>query len=208
MSHITFPDIPVHSMNFRCERIIAESISPFSFNSQTYDWGAARWQGELTFETYAFGDRADDRAALKAFLMECNGKVNTFNYGDAEYLAFGGRGVLTGTPLVKGASQSGKTLLTDGWTPGTTNIVKGGDYIQLLTTSSAQLYMVTSNANSDGSGNATLQLNRPLLTTPADNAVITVASPKGVFKLADNNMGWQADPSGRSKIVIPIVEAL
>lgn len=207
MSHITFPDIQAYSIDFRCEYVVAENTSPFSLSAQTYDWGAARWQGEVTFETFAY-NTPSERAALKAFLMACNGKTNTFNYGDAEYLAFGAQGVATGTPLVKGAAQVGKSLLTDGWTISTTGIVKAGDYIQLGTGVNAQLYMVIADANSDGSGNATLSLNRPLLTSPADNSSIVVTGAKGVFRLSENINGWQADPSGRGRIIIPIVEAL
>lgn len=207
MSLITFPNIVPTSAGFRCNYVIAESESPFTLTSQVYDWGGSRWEGELVFETYAY-DKPDERAELKAFISALKGKANVFNYGDPEYLVFGARGVATGTPLVKGGSQTGVTLETDGWTINTTGIVKAADYIQLGTSDNAQLYQVLSDANSDGSGNATLTLNRPLITSPADNAAIVITGAKGVFRLAENIIGWEADSTGRSKIVLPFKEAL
>ena len=207
MSLITFPSVIPTSAGFRCNYVIAESVSPFSLTSQVYDWGGSRWEGEMTFETFAY-DKPDERAELKAFISSLKGKANVFNYGDPEYLQFGNRGVATGTPLVKGGSQTGVTLETDGWTTGVTGIVKAADYIQLGTGVNAELYQVIADADSDGSGNATLTLNRPLITSPSDNAAIVVTGAKGVFRLAENATGWDADSTGRSRIVLPFVEAL
>ena len=207
MSLITFPSVSAYSVDFRCQFVVAESTSPFTLSSQVYNWGSARWEGEITFETFAYSSPAE-KAELRAFLMACNGKANTFNIGDPEYTTFGKRGVGTGTPLVNGGTQTGKSLITDGWTNSTTNIMRAGDMIQLGSGLTAQLYMLTADVNSNGSGQATLSLNRPLLSSPADNAAIVVNNPVGHFRLADNNIGWQGNPSGRSKIVIPIIEAI
>ncbi len=60
------------------------------------------------------------------------------------------RGAATGTPLVKGASQTGNTLTTDGWTTGVTGILKAGDWIQLGTGSTSTLHKLQQAADSDG----------------------------------------------------------
>lgn len=76
-----------------------------------------------------------------------------------------------GSPLVKGASQTGEDLLTDGWSNSITNVMRAGDVLTIANQN--VLYQSVNDVNSDGSGNATIKLNPPLVASPADNAVIT-----------------------------------
>lgn len=124
------------------------------------------------------------------------GSVAGFDtYNDQNIVAHT-KGTATGTPLINGASQTGSSLVTDGWTASQTPILKKGDVFTLagvhsvnpvsyLSTGNLQQFTVTADANSDGSGNATLSIS-PAITTsgayqtvdasPADNAAITVLS--------------------------------
>lgn len=125
-----------------------------------------------------------------------------------------------GTPLINGASQATtytaantaatqtgpalgqQTLVTDGWSASRTGLLKRGDVIEIAgvysvntvtkqSTGQLQQFSLVTDANSDGSGNATLTITPPLITTgnyqtvdsaPADNAVITVkGAANGVF---------------------------
>lgn len=113
-------------------------------------------------------------------------------------------GALGGTPLVNGGSQSvtyntarntwSQSLITDGWTASVGNRLNAGDIITIAnvfavnpstkqSTGRLQTFTVLSNAASDGSGNATLTISPPIITSgafqtvtaaPADNAAITV----------------------------------
>jgi hypothetical protein len=123
-----------------------------------------------------------------AFMLSLNGMQGTFLLGDP--LGTTARGIKTGTPLVNGASQTGSSLITDGWTASQTGILKAGDYIQLGSGSSSKLYKILADKNSDGSGNATFDIFPAINTAVADNAAITIASPKGLFRLASNEMGF------------------
>lgn len=109
-------------------------------------------------------------------------------------------GVATGTPLVNGASQTGSSLATDGWTNDTTGILLDGDIITLAGVNSVnprskqdngvlQQFVVTADANSGATtGPATLSIS-PAITTsgayqtvtasPADDAAITVLGTGG-----------------------------
>jgi len=82
-----------------------------------------------------------------------------------------------GTPLVKVASQTGTSLNTDGWTASTA-VMKAGDCFTLagITT----LFRVVSNATSDGSGDATLTIQPPIVVgaSPADDAALTRTGAK------------------------------
>jgi len=135
-----------------------------------------------------------------------NGQYGTFLLGDPANTA--PRGVGTGTPLVKGGSQTGDSLITDGWTNSTTGILKAGDWIQLGSGSSSRLHKVLDDVNSDSGGNATLTIWPSLRSSPADNAVITVNSPKGQWRLATNEMQYSIDEASVYGITFACVEAL
>lgn len=109
-----------------------------------------------------------------------------------------------GTPLVNGASQAStytatrdtnkQNLVTDGWTASKTGLLKKGDIITIAgvyavnpisrqSTGNLKTFVVTADCDSDGSGNATLSITPPIITSgafqtvsgaPADNAAITV----------------------------------
>lgn len=118
-----------------------------------------------------------------------------------------------GTPLINGASQNGDVLVTDGWDSGVTGILKMGDVFTIAgvyeinpqsyaSTGRLQNFVVTEDANSDGSGNVAVRISPSIndgsLTTvdaegnslslrayqnvseaPADNAAITVMGSAG-----------------------------
>lgn len=103
-------------------------------------------------------------------------------------------GTKDGTPLVNGASQTGSSLVTDGWTASSA-VLKRGDIITIegvyrvhpetkQSTGVLQQFVVTEDVTADGSGNATVKISPSIVTTgafknvsgsPADNAQISVA---------------------------------
>jgi hypothetical protein len=111
-------------------------------------------------------------------------------------------GPLGGTPLINGASQNSnstpqantQSLITDGWTAAAAARLKAGDVITIANvyavndkTKSAYTYLkqftVTADVSSDGSGNATLTIAPPIVTSgpyqnvsaaAADNAAISI----------------------------------
>ncbi len=113
-------------------------------------------------------------------------------------------GPLGGTPLVKGASQNvtyatakdtwSQTLITDGWTAAAAARLKAGDIITLdavfavnpntkASTGRLQTFTVLADASSNGSGQATITISPPIITSgafqtvtnaPADTAPILV----------------------------------
>ncbi|MEK9722042.1 MAG: P22 phage major capsid protein family protein [Rhodospirillaceae bacterium] len=120
--------------------------------------------------------------------------VAGFNWSMDQNVATHTVGAYTGTPLVNGASQTGSSLVTDGWGTSITGVLKQGDIITLASVNGVnpvsksnnsvlQQFVVTADVNSDGSGNATIPIY-PAITTsgasqtvtgsPADNAAITV----------------------------------
>ena len=90
-------------------------------------------------------------------------------------------GTFTGTPLVNGASQSGSSIVTDGWTAG--DVLNAGDVISFVSTSTpvnalnpasyqntgaAAQFVVTATTTADGSGNMTIPI-APAIVGPASS---------------------------------------
>lgn len=104
-------------------------------------------------------------------------------------------GPLGGTPLVNGASQTGASLVTDGWTAAAASRLKQGDVFTIANvfhvnpqnrsnTGVLQQFVATSDVSSDGSGNATIPISPSITTSgafqtvnasPADNAALTIS---------------------------------
>lgn len=130
-------------------------------------------------------------APWRAFFALLEGSANTFNAYDPENLS--PQGVATGTPLVNGGSQTGSSLVTDGWTASTTNILMAGDYIKV----NGELKMVTSNVNSDSGGNATINIKPALRNSPSDDDAITVNNLTiEMFVLENDITSWEIDKNG------------
>ena len=86
-----------------------------------------------------------------------------------QYLTANGAG--GGTPLVNGGSQTGNTVNTDGW-PNSTLVLKAGDLVKFGTLN--LVYEMQADANSNGSGQATLSVDPLVISggSPADNATV------------------------------------
>ena len=163
--------------------------SPFNKETQRYLLGGARWKASFTLPRM---DR-DQQAAWRSFFDRLEGSYGTFNAYDPDYYGKP-RGNPSGTPLVNGASQTGSSLITDGWTASTT-ILKIGDYF----TVNGELKRVTADATSDGSGNATLSFKPALRNSPGDNAALTVRTATCLMVLADDMQAmWDTDERGIS----------
>ena len=108
-------------------------------------------------------------------------------------------GALGGTPLVNGASQSGSTLVTDGWTAAAATRLNVGDVFTIAnvfavnpqnrqSTGQLRQFVVTALGVSDGSGNMTISISPSIVgpngttatqyqnvdSLPADNAALTI----------------------------------
>jgi hypothetical protein len=117
-----------------------------------------------------------------------------------------------GTPLLNGAPANGaSTVVTDGWTAAAANRVKAGDVFTIAnvykvnpitkqSTGILQQFVVTADAASDGSGNATLSISPSIYSSgplqnvsaaPADNAAMTFL--QGASTVTQNNILMHKD---------------
>ena len=129
------------------------------------------------------------------------GRARGFDWRESENIKLHTVGAQGGTPVVNGASQTGSSLNTDGWTASVTGLLKEGDVftiadvyavnpVSFQSTGKLQQFVVTSDVNSDGSGEASLGIYPAIITSgatqtvsaaPVDNAAITVLGSSGAI---------------------------
>lgn len=155
--------------------------------------------------------------ARKAIEEAMVGRYGRFDIFESNSLATHTVGVATGTPLVDGATQnvtyaaSGdawtQSLVTDGWTNDTADILLAGDVITIAgvnavnrrtrqDTGDLQTFTVISDvASGSTTGPATLTISPPMITSgpyqtvtaaPADDAAITVKTGTGGVSYPQN----------------------
>jgi hypothetical protein len=157
--------------------------SPLNRVTQRLELQGQRWRATWTLPPMSKANAAP----WIAFFMKLKGTVNTFTASDPDWQT--NLGAWSGTPLVKGASQTGNSLIIDGCTAGVTGWAKAGDYFNV----SGKLRRVTADANSNGSGEVTLSFEPPIYTAPADNAAITKNPATVEMRLLDDGAGeWES----------------
>lgn len=199
---LAFPSQCVNQITIRAKTIVGISASPFTGQQQVYKHQGQWWEAEMSFPPM----KRENAEEVAAFLIKLNGRFGTFLMGDPANTS--PRGVGTGTPLVKGAGQTGNELITDGWTADTTNILKAGDWIQLGTAATSRLHKVLDNVNSDETGTATLTLFPSLRFTPLDNSAVVIESPKGQWRLSTNDIDYTIQTGQFYGITLACMEAL
>ena len=200
---LPFPTITgVRTQRVTPEANVAVSEAPFDFTEQTQVHQGERWVFEFSA---AFGKRVT-HAIWVGFLVGLNGRQGTFTVGDKDaQTALGSASSSPGTPVIDGASQTGKTLNIDGVPSGASNYLKIGDYIQLANN---RLHIITANGSADSAGNIALEIWPSLRESPSDGATVIVDSTVGIFRLANNRPTWSINTAGIYTVNFIAVEAV
>lgn len=199
---ITYPLDPPSgapvSLRVSMTDVIGLSRSPFTLQAEVFAHHGAMWRATIELPPLMGRAHAD---AWRAWLAALRGRLGTFR------MSLDGitpRGTAGGTPLVDGAGQSGLTLATDGWPVSTAGVLRAGDMIEV----GERLYMITADASSNASGQATLDLWPRLRSSPADNAPVTTSQPRGLWRLASNERAYDVRPGLEYMVTIEAEEAL
>jgi len=140
-------------------------------------------------------------------------------------------GALGGTPLTNypSAYVAGSTsLVTDGWSNSITGVVKAGDVISIAdvyevnpqtreSTGALAQFLVTADANSDGSGNCTITLDRGLYASgqyqnvdalPGNNKAITIFGHASSYAgiIAPQNLVFDKNFAAAAFVDLPQVQ--
>lgn len=194
--------VPISSIRFKPRSVVAMSVSPFTLQQQIQVHQGQVWGAEVKLPPIKDAEAQQWIAAI----LSLNGIQGTFYLGDPALRA--PRGTHPGTPLVDGASQTGQSLATKGWTPTQTGILLAGDWIQLGTGLTQRIYRVLKDVNSDSNGKSTLDIWPRLRESPADSASITVHNTMGIFRMIDNEMIWDIDVALIYGLEFETVEAI
>lgn len=195
MAHYTLPTVTgLQTFNLTPENRSALTSSPFTLKEQVLTYSGQRWMAYVETPNL----NRDSADIWRAFLTKLNGPENTFSLGDP--LSGSAKGSLGGTPVVDGGSQTGSTLNVTGATPSVTGWLLQGDYIQLGTGEDARLYMVTEDADTDGSGDVTLSLWPNLQVSPSDTDSVITSNPVGAFRLVNNPLNFNTNYQSQTLI--------
>jgi len=117
-----------------------------------------------------------------------------------------GAGTGTGTVVtvgiqVKGASQTGSSLIADGADLSNTDYFKAGDYIAF----NNEFHIVTADCSTDGLGEITIPIAPPLRKSPDDNDPINFVTPLAVM-IVTSTASWDTRPGRVSNFTIEAIE--
>lgn len=200
---LSLPSSPAFSaVRLTARAVVGVSESPFTLQSQVQEYAGQRLEAEASLPPLT---RAQAEY-WNVFMLKLNGRRGTFLLGDPAGKR--PRGIATGTPVVNGAGQAGNELATSGWSNSITGILLAGDYIQLGSGASARLHKVLDDANSDGSGLATLLIWPSLRASPANGAAIVTSNTVGVFRLTSNEMIWNIGEAINYGITLAATEVI
>lgn len=187
-------------ITFEPVSVVGVSMSPFTFGQVTFEHpGGEMWSG-----SFELGElNRDEGEEYAAFLTALRGRAGTFLLGDPLGVAPRGTWV---APLVNGAAQSGYVMNVDGLSAGATG--KKGDWFQIGSGAATQLYKLMLDFTANGSGQASIDFWPALRSAPADNAALTLASAKGLMRLAQNKRGWTLQDVRFGGIQVDFHEAL
>jgi len=149
----------------------------------------------------------EDAANWRTFFAQLRGPGGRFYFGDPDNQTQ--RGVLGGTPLVKGASQTGNSVNIDGASASVENWMRKGDYFAIdVPSGHRELKMVTADADTDSLGEVTLTFTPPFRESPADNAAIITTNPTTVVQLTGEYTPWSGDRNKRIQVSFSAIEAV
>lgn len=194
MTTYAFPAITPNSSSLNLISNTKVLTSPLSGSTQSASRSGTRWHLQMNFMNLT----GANRRTLQGFLAQMDGQLHRMTVHDHSH-SYGGTG--NGTPLVKGASQTGNSITSDGWDNSEIVMLQGDQF-----SIGGELKMCTSDVTSDGSGNATIAFVPEIHTSPSDNSAIDITNPTGTFMVLPPENGWTNSPGVFSNMTIDVVE--
>lgn len=201
---LSLPSAPAfQTAKWGLNRRIGVSESPFTGNTQTYEYDYALWSATLKLPQMKRGQAA----AWEAFLMKLHGQRGTFLLGNPD--ASSPRGDISGAvTLASNASVGDFTISLSTTLNSQVNIFRAGDYIQLGTAGTSKLYVIVDDATSDSSGDVDVNVEPAIKTAASSGDTVVYSNPKGVFRMSTSELGWDTDEVSTYGISFSCMEAL
>lgn len=194
----------VMASRFALRRAVALAQSPFTGQQQTYEWPMALWVAEIRLPPM----KRETAVEWQSFFMKLHGRRGTFLLGDPDSKNPRGAISLSATPTLNSAVAIGDYDVSITGVGASIVAFKAGDYIQIGASATAKLYMITADATSNGSGVVSVSVEPSIKAAASGGAAVTFVSPKGVFRMDTNELGWEADHVSKYGITFSATEAL
>lgn len=206
---INYPiSLPTHTgiaqIELRTINAVAYSRSPFTFSGQVHAYAGQMWQADVTLPPM----KRDDAEQWVAWLISLKGQLGTFYLGDPNATTPRGSARDADTITVNGATTSGSTIDIQSAPLSQTDYLKAGDYMQVGSGTSRQLFKVLQDVSTDSTGSATVDVWPNVRTSIADNAPVTVQSTQGLFRLSSNETSWSVNEASVYGLTFGAMEAL
>lgn len=174
MATITFPSTPAPSgMTWRLIQPAQNNISGWTGARQVLASGRGWWECSVSLPPMV-GEASV--APWRSFFAALQGAANDFQLPVNEIA----QSSSTATPRINGASQTGKSIVTDGW-PVSSTVLSAGMYVTI----NNQLFQLTAAVTSNASGQATISVAPALRSSPADNALIEFKNPYALMYVTE-----------------------
>jgi len=172
--------------------------------------GVALWHYSFPLVTHTY-DEAQEWMAALALLTKMG---NTFSapppgFLPSEYVnkywdgSWNTGTSLLGQPILASAGQTGSSVEVSNLVANET-FLQRGDYFALINPLHSELKIVTADAESDASGNATVEFTPPIRTSPDS---IDVLEPRSVFRLKNPSFVYNMSPNRLVNMTIDAVES-
>lgn len=177
MATITFPSDPKPSgMQWKMVMPSQNNVSGWTGQRQVLASNRGWW--ECSFALPPIVGRAAAKP-WKSFIAQARGMANDFRVPVDPTP----QSALANTVLVRGAGQTGRSIVTDGW-PTSATPLSAGDYVTI----EDQLLQLTASVTSDGSGIATLTFEPPIRSAPADYTSVEYKNPYALMYFVEEPM--------------------
>lgn len=202
LPNISGQDSDFISMTWRRFEPNAMTVSPFTGIQQVQVSQGQWWEVEVNL----YPMKRADYAIWQAWVLSLQNSFGTLLLGDPEATA--SQGALGGTPVVKTlASKGASTLDIKNASINITGWMKAGDFFQIGTGSTSRLYQLLEDADTDGSGDATLTFWPSLRVDAAVDTAITTSDAVGLFRLKPGTIDFIKRPLF-TEISFTVIEAL
>jgi hypothetical protein len=207
---ITYPlslptGIGMAQIELRVSNAVAVSRSPFTYSTQVHAYSGKSWQADVTLPSI----RRDLAEEWIAWLISLKGQLGTFYLGDPNAVTPLGSARNSDTVTTNGSTAAGSNTIAITSAPlSQTDYLKAGDYLQIGTGTSMQLFKVLADVDTDGSGQATIDVWPDVRATISTGTSVYFESAKGVFRLASNESAFSINEASIYGISFGAIEAI
>ena len=180
------------SVDIRLRRTTSMTESPFTYAQQIHEHQGARWEMEISFPPMTRTQAYE----MQAFINSLRGRRGTF-LAEADPLASTNLGGGSNGTLDGAVSARDTSIATSG-----VGTLAAGDFIQIGTGSDSHLHQVITG------GTDSFEVEPALRSDYSDGTSVTVNSPKGLWRLSSDDIGWNISVSSLYGFTIPCIEAI